>query len=64
MALEPHFGPLPEGAEPGTKVLRLEDVGEILVNSSNLVNIKIPMKVTLTVATAVWRNHVQIGTLG
>jgi len=45
VALEPHFGPLPEGMEPGTKVLRLEDVGEILVNSSNLVNIKIPLKV-------------------
>lgn len=45
VALEPHFGPLPEGTEPGTKVLRLEDVGEILVNSSNLVNIKIPLKV-------------------
>jgi len=45
VALEPHFGPLPEGSEPGTKVLRLEDVGEIMVNSSNLINIKIPLKV-------------------
>jgi len=47
VALEPHFGPLPEGSEPDTKVLRLEDVGEILVNSSNLINIKIPMKVRI-----------------
>jgi len=49
VALEPHFGPLPEGAEVGTKVLRLEDVGEIPVNSSSLINIKIPMKVRVEV---------------
>lgn len=46
VALEPHFGPLPEGSD-AARVLHLPDLGEVEINASNLINIKIPLKVRL-----------------
>jgi len=46
VSLEPHFGPLPEGSD-GARVVTLEDLGEVEIDSANLVNVKIPLKVRL-----------------
>jgi len=46
VSLEPHFGPLPEGSD-GARVVTLSDLGEVEIDTSNLINVKIPLKVRL-----------------
>jgi len=46
VSLEPHFGPLPEGSD-GARIVTLADLGEVEIDTANLINIKIPLKVRL-----------------
>lgn len=46
VSLEPHFGPLPEGSDGGRSVT-LADLGEVEIDSINLITVKIPLKVRL-----------------
>jgi len=46
VSLEPHFGPLPEGSD-GARVVTLADLGEVEIDTENLINVKIPLRVRL-----------------
>jgi len=46
VSLEPHFGPLPEGSD-GARSVTLADLGEVEIDTANLINVKIPLKVRL-----------------